>query len=76
MNTERYAILFSSVTGNTRKLAETIRQVLPEENCDYFGMVEGEIPSSITLYIGFWIDRGMAPGSGHPWAIGFCKQRR
>ena len=60
MNTERYAILFSSVTGNTRKLAETIRQVLPEENCDYFGMVEGEIPSSKTLYIGFWTDRGTA----------------
>ena len=37
METQRYSILYSSKTGNTKKLAEKIREVLPEENCDYFG---------------------------------------
>ena len=37
MGTQRYSILYSSKTGNTKKLAEKIREVLPEENCDYFG---------------------------------------
>ena len=37
MGEQRYSILYSSKTGNTKKLAEKIREVLPEENCDYFG---------------------------------------
>lgn len=37
METPRYSIIYSSKTGNTKKLAEKIREVLPEENCDYFG---------------------------------------
>ena len=37
MGTQRYSILYSSKTGNTKKLAEKIREVLPEKNCDYFG---------------------------------------
>ena len=37
MKRENYSILFSSVTGNTKKLADAIRETLPEEDCDYFG---------------------------------------
>ena len=37
MGIQRYSIIYSSKTGNTKKLAEKIREVLPEENCDYFG---------------------------------------
>ena len=56
----RYSIIFNSVTGNTRKLAETIREALPQEDCDHFGGLEGEVPTSQRLYIGFWTDKGNA----------------
>ena len=49
----RYSIIFNSVTGNTRKLAETIREALPQEDCDQFGALEGEVPTSQRLYIGW-----------------------
>ena len=31
MGIQRYSIIYSSKTGNTKKLAEKIREVLPEE---------------------------------------------
>lgn len=60
MENERYSILFSSLTGNTKKLADALREVLPKEDCDYFGAPEAEVPPSGMLYIGFWTDKGNA----------------
>ena len=60
METQRYSILYSSKTGNTKKLAEKIREVLPEENCDYFGTEGDKDLSSEVLYIGFWTNIGNA----------------
>ena len=60
MNKDRYSIIFNSKTGNTRKLADAIHEALPQENCDLFGAVEGDVPASETLYIGFWTDKGSA----------------
>lgn len=60
MEKERYSILFSSRTGNTRQLAEAIREVLPQEDCDAFGACEAVLPESKLLYVGFWTDRGNA----------------
>lgn len=60
MSAERYAIIFSSKTGNTKELAETIREILPKEDCDYFGTAEANMQSSEMLYIGFWTDKGTA----------------
>ena len=57
---ERYSIVFSSNTGNTRLLAEAVRAALPQENCDYFGTPDGSVPASDTVYAGFWTDRGTA----------------
>lgn len=37
MYNENYSIIFSSMTGNTRKLADKIHEILPKESCDYFG---------------------------------------
>ena len=48
MGKERYSILFSSMTGNTKELADAIREILPED------------PQSEILYIGFWTDKGTA----------------
>ena len=64
MNAERYSIVFSSRTGNTKMLADALREVLPEEARDYFGPCGPEIPQSETLYVGFWTDRGNANEGG------------
>ena len=37
MEQERYSILYSSPTGNTKMLAEAIHDTPAEEDCDYFG---------------------------------------
>ena len=60
MSRERYSIIFSSLTGNTRQLADVIYETLPKENCDYFGIKETGQPLSEMLYIGFWTDKGNA----------------
>ena len=63
MGKGRYSIVFNSLTGNTKKLADTIYAVLPKENCDYFGAPkEGGLYSEM-LYIGFWTDKGNADKS-------------
>ena len=60
MNQEHYSILYSSMTGNTKLLADTIRAALPEEKCDYFGACDGAEAKSGLLYVGFWTDKGNA----------------
>ena len=60
MKTDQYSILFSSLTGNTKKLADAIHKTLPEEGCEYFGAIKTPVPSSELLYIGFWTDKGNA----------------
>ena len=60
MSRERYSIIFSSLTGNTKQLADAIYETLPKENCDYFGIKETGQPQSEMLYIGFWTDKGTA----------------
>lgn len=60
MSSENYSIIFSSNTGNTKQLAEAIRDALPAEQCDYFGDCSIESPESELLYIGFWTNKGVA----------------
>ncbi len=40
MKDERYSIIYSSKTGNTKKLAETIYNTLPQDKCNYYGTVD------------------------------------
>ena len=54
MSEERYAIIFSSRTGNTRKLADTIRGALPDARCAYFGEAKSADPDAEMIYVGFW----------------------
>lgn len=58
MEQERYSVLFSSQTGNTKILAQAIAQALPAADCDYFGDYQGRVPSSPVLFVGFWTDKG------------------
>ena len=60
MNDERYSIIYSSRTGNTRLLAEAIRESLPADLCNHFGTDEADAVESEKLYVGFWTDKGTA----------------
>lgn len=53
-----YAIIYSSRTGNTKKLAEALQKSLPQEECLYFGEPDTAALSADRLYIGFWTDKG------------------
>lgn len=53
-----YAIVYSSRTGNTALLAKTIREILEEEDCVYFGPPAPQALAAETIYAGFWTDRG------------------
>lgn len=59
---ECYALVFSSRTGNTKILAETIKNKLKEEHFCYFGNTGQEAEDSIKeasiIFVGFWTDRG------------------
>ena len=57
---ERQAIIFSSLTGNTRKLADTIHETLPAALCDYFGEAKSAETNAELVYVGFWTDKGTA----------------
>ena len=55
-----YAIVFSSKTGNTALLAQTLREQLPQADCCYFGTPDVAALAADTLYVGFWTDKGKA----------------
>ena len=54
----KYAIVYSSRTGNTRLLAETIKKTLPAEDCLYYGEPDPAALEADRIYAGFWTDRG------------------
>jgi flavodoxin I len=54
----RYAIVYSSRTGNTRRLAEALREALPAADCVYFGEPDPRALEAETIYLGFWTDKG------------------
>ena len=51
------AIVYSSRTGNTRRLAETVQASLPQA-CLYMGPPDDAALAADRLYIGFWTDKG------------------
>ena len=57
-----YSIIYSSKTGNTRLLAETIRNFLTEENCLYYGYPDTKAKLGTRIYVGFWTDKGDCDG--------------
>lgn len=54
----KYAICYSSRTGNTGKLAEAIRQTLPVLDCVYCGAPHVAANSADVIFAGFWTDKG------------------
>ncbi len=58
----KYAIVYSSRTGNTKLLAETLRESLPAEECIYFGTPDPAALQAQRIYVGFWTDKGSCDG--------------
>ena len=54
----KYAIVFSSRTGNTKQLAEAVSSVLPQADLCFFGSPSQEALQAERLFIGFWTDKG------------------
>ena len=54
----KYAIVYSSRTGNTRQLADALHNALPAEDCLYFGTPAPEALAADRVYVGFWTDKG------------------
>ena len=52
-------VIYSSLTGNTKKVAEAVQSVIP--NCDIFPI--DNLPENIDEYyfisVGYWVDRGL-----------------
>lgn len=56
----KYAIIYDSVTGNTKTIADTINKALTKEECIYFGDCDGvhQILSCDVIFLGSWCDKG------------------
>lgn len=58
----KYAIVYSSKTGNTALLAQTIRDTLPAADCVYCGAPSAQALEAERIYVGFWTDKGTCDG--------------
>jgi len=56
----KYAIVFSSMTGNTAALAYHLQDLLPADSCAYFGETSKEAveADADVFFVGFWTDQG------------------
>lgn len=54
----RYSIVYSSNTGNTRRLAEEIKKQLPAGELVYCGALDAAALQAEVLFVGFWTDKG------------------
>jgi flavodoxin len=60
-------LVYSSRTGNTRKVAEAIREVLPEP-LDVHPVEEAPDPAAYgCVILGFWVDKGMADAASRSY---------
>lgn len=56
----KIAVVYSTLTGNTRKVAEAIHAALPE-GAEIFDVQQAPAPDAYDLVaMGFWVDRGTA----------------
>ncbi|MBS6765772.1 MAG: flavodoxin family protein [Clostridium sp.] len=53
-----YEIVFDSATGNTKLLAEKIKESMERGKCAYFGGPTEAPAQSELIFAGFWTDRG------------------
>lgn len=52
-------IVYSSITGNTKMIADAIKDVLDEDSCVYCGKPDGiTTQEADVIFVGFWVFRG------------------
>ena len=73
----KYAVIYESVTGNTKLLAEAVRRELGEESCICFAPaseasdnIEEKVKDADMIFLGFWTDKGDCSGN-----IGKCMEK-
>ena len=71
----QYSIVYSSRTGNTRRLAQALLEVLPAEGCLYQGPVGEQALAAERIYIGFWTDKGTCDGDTAEFLAGLTHQQ-
>lgn len=54
----KYAVTYSSKTGNTKLLAEAIYNVLPDNHNIYIGEPANVPDDAECIFVGFWTDKG------------------
>lgn len=54
----KYAIVYSSQTGNTALLAEKIKSCLPAQELIYTGAPDIKAIEADFIFVGFWTDKG------------------
>lgn len=54
------AVIYASKTGNTKQIAEAVKEELGKENVVYFGEAPEEVPEAEFYVIGSWTDKGNA----------------
>ena len=54
----KYAIVYSSRTGNTKLLAEAIKESIPDDLCVYYGEPNDKALQADRIYVGFWTNSG------------------
>ena len=54
----KYAIVYQSRTGNTGMLANTLRDLLPQDSLVCFGEPCPQALEADLLFVGFWTDKG------------------
>lgn len=61
----KYAVIYESLTGNTKMLAEAVRTELGEKDCLGFAAVSdlsedmnAKIKDAEVIFLGFWTDKG------------------
>lgn len=52
------AIIYASQTGNTKMLANAIKEELDDDKIVYFGKSTLEIPTADLYFVGSWTDKG------------------
>lgn len=53
-----YAIVYSSCTGNTARLAQHLKGILPAEGLIYYGPPADHAVQADVLFVGSWTDKG------------------
>lgn len=70
-----YSIIFSSKTGNTALLAETLKTSLPANRRLSYGTIPDAAPEADLLFVGFWTDKGDCDADTAAYLEGLYHQR-